>query len=88
MPTLEPDHDILVFDKVEASYGEAPILRGVSFGVHKGKITTLIGPNGAGKSTVLRAALGMVRVTHGHIVYSHQPMTGVSTTDRLRKGIA
>jgi len=88
MPTLEPDHDILVFDKVEATYGEAPILRGVSFGVHKGKITTLIGPNGAGKSTVLRAALGTVRVTHGQIVYSHQPITGVSTTDRQRKGMA
>lgn len=38
---------------VHFSYGNNKVLKGVSFKIEKGKITTLKGPNGCGKSTLL-----------------------------------
>jgi ABC-type multidrug transport system fused ATPase/permease subunit len=44
----------IVFEDVEFGYGHAePVLRGVSFGIARGKLTFLVGPSGAGKSTIL-----------------------------------
>jgi ABC-2 type transport system ATP-binding protein len=46
--------DILRFEDVVAGYGRETILRGLSFNVRRGAITTVIGPNGSGKSTLVR----------------------------------
>ena len=46
---------MLELTAVQAGYGPAPALRGVSLSVKEGEIVTLIGSNGAGKSTTLRA---------------------------------
>jgi ATP-binding cassette subfamily B protein len=54
------DAPAIAFEKVEFSYpvpagesGSAPVLKGVSFEVPRGKRTALVGPSGAGKSTTL-----------------------------------
>ena len=88
MPTLAPDVDLLTMTDVEAGYGDAPILRGISLRVRQGLITTLIGANGAGKSTVLRTVFGTLRPTHGGIVYMGDDITRSPSTARLRAGIA
>lgn len=38
---------------VSKHYAGTPVLQDVSFGLHKGGITSIVGPNGAGKSTLL-----------------------------------
>jgi branched-chain amino acid transport system ATP-binding protein len=73
---------------VEAGYGDAPILRGISLRVRQGVITTLIGANGAGKSTVLRTVFGILRPTRGAICYQGADITRSPSTARLRAGIA
>jgi len=42
----------IVLDNVAFSYGEVPVLRGVSFTALAGRTTALVGPSGAGKSTI------------------------------------
>ena len=49
--------DLLTLRDVTVQYGDKAILRGVSAGVARGKITALIGLNGSGKTTLLRAIL-------------------------------
>jgi ATP-binding cassette subfamily B protein len=41
------------FDQVHFAYGDAPILKGISFSVMPGQAIALVGPTGAGKSTII-----------------------------------
>ncbi len=47
------------------SFGEVPILRGVSLHIPAGQLVALIGPNGSGKTTLLRCLLGLQKPDRG-----------------------
>lgn len=44
------------------------ILTNITAGIQKGKITGLLGPSGAGKTTLMRAIVGMQRISSGNIL--------------------
>jgi branched-chain amino acid transport system ATP-binding protein len=78
---------MLEVNGLDAFYGEAQALFGVSFTLDDGQVRTLLGANGAGKTTVLRALCGMVR-TQGEIRFDGRRITGRATEDIVRLGIA
>jgi branched-chain amino acid transport system ATP-binding protein len=78
---------LLAVRDLQARYGDTRVLRGVSFDVAEGGITTILGANGAGKTTTLRAVCGMVR-TAGEITLAGQRIDGRSTEDVVRLGVA
>jgi zinc transport system ATP-binding protein len=47
---------------------EHRVLHSVNFALQPGEIVTIVGPNGSGKSTMLRALIGAVQPSQGHIV--------------------
>jgi sodium transport system ATP-binding protein len=50
-----------------ASYGDAPVLRGLDFDIAEGGAAVLIGANGAGKTTTLRMIAGVLKPDAGAI---------------------
>ncbi len=72
---------------LEASYGEVKVLHGIDFTVRKGDISVVLGANGAGKTTTLRAICGQVQTT-GSITFAGAEISGESTADIVRRGIA
>jgi branched-chain amino acid transport system ATP-binding protein len=72
---------------VVAGYGYGDVLRGLDLEVERGKITCLIGPNGAGKSTVLRTISGLLRPSHGTILFEGRQIDGLDPGAILALGI-
>jgi branched-chain amino acid transport system ATP-binding protein len=72
---------------LQAGYGPTEVLHGLSFAIAPGSITALLGANGAGKTTTLRAICGMVR-TSGEVLFDGQRISGKSTEDIVRLGVA
>ena len=79
--------EILKFDDVVAGYGKETILRGLSFNVRRGAITTVIGPNGAGKSTAFKAWFGMLPVRAGRILFDGREITNHTPRQLIAAGI-
>ena len=78
---------ILEMDQVVAGYGKMMVLKGTSFKVARGAITTIIGPNGAGKSTVFKAVFGLIGVQSGRILFDGREITGWNQRRLLEAGI-
>jgi branched-chain amino acid transport system ATP-binding protein len=69
-------------------YGASHILRGVDFTVGQGQTIGLMGRNGMGKTTLLKSIMGIVKPSAGTVHIKGQPMTGASTFEIARQGIA
>ena len=52
---------------VSFSYGDYPVLKGVTFFVRPGEICCILGPNGCGKTTLLRCLNGLLSPHHGDV---------------------
>ena len=64
---------LLAVEGVTAGYGNAIVLRNLTFGVPEGGVVSIIGPNGHGKSTLLRTISGLIAPTSGEILFDQQP---------------
>ncbi len=69
------------FRGMTKKFGEATILRDLSFGIHKGKITTILGFSGAGKTTLMKHILGLVKPTEGDVIVLDQNIGELSELD-------
>jgi branched-chain amino acid transport system ATP-binding protein len=78
---------VLELTAVQAGYGPAPALRGVSLSVKEGEIVTLIGSNGAGKSTTLRAISRLIPVRAGTIRFRGDLISNASSHLVVRRGL-
>ena len=54
---------------LEAWYGQAQVLYGVSLGVGAGECVALVGRNGAGKSTTMKAIMGLMARRRGRVAF-------------------
>ncbi len=78
---------MLTLENVHIYYGHIHAVKGISFEVRKGEITTLIGANGAGKSTTLKAICGIVHPRQGAIYLNGQPVHRLPPHKLVSQGI-
>ena len=68
--------------------GRADIVKNVSLDVEDGKFLFITGPNGGGKTTLAKLIMGLAAPTGGQILLDGEDITGLSITDRARRGIS
>jgi branched-chain amino acid transport system ATP-binding protein len=73
---------------LEAFYGDATALHGVSVRVGEAEIVSVVGPNGAGKSTLVNAIAGLHRSRRGRIAMDGTDIGGLPGHRFCDRGIA
>jgi len=78
---------IFVAENIDAGYGDAIIVQGVSIQVAEGEIVAIVGPNGSGKSTLIKSFLGFARLFQGKVFYQGKDITGIASHRAVSLGI-
>ncbi|AZI44896.1 ABC transporter ATP-binding protein (plasmid) [Deinococcus psychrotolerans] len=87
-PSEPQTQPLLALQNLYVNYGAVSALRGVSLHLHAGEVVALLGANGAGKSTTLRAISNLIKVASGQILLDGSPLTGLSPTEVVARGVA
>ncbi|MEM6942822.1 MAG: ABC transporter ATP-binding protein [Pseudomonadota bacterium] len=72
---------------IDAFYGKAKILSGVTLEVGPGEVLALLGRNGAGKTTTLRSAMQLLRPRAGNVRFTGDDITGWPAHRVARAGL-
>lgn len=78
---------MLKLDNIHVNYGQFEVLRGVSLEIQEGEIVALLGSNGAGKSTTINTIMGLTQLREGNIIFNGESINGLTTHERVQKGI-
>ncbi len=78
---------MITIENLHTYYGNIHAVKGISFEVPKGKITTIIGANGAGKSTTIKTICGLLHPSSGKIVLNGTQIQKMSADKVVRLGV-
>ena len=78
---------MLRVEGLDAGYGDAQALFGVSFNIGAGEAVTLIGRNGMGKTTTIRAIMGLNPPRGGSVHFEGARIDGLPPHEIARRGI-
>ncbi|WP_420448124.1 ABC transporter ATP-binding protein [Candidatus Palauibacter sp.] len=75
--------EIVELRDVWLSFGDHPVLRGVSLGVARGGTLCILGGSGVGKSTILRLMLRLLLPDRGEVLIEGRDISAVSRPEAL-----
>src|ERR1700727_1686241 len=75
---------VVVFEDVSITFDIKPVLRNISFTVHRGETRIILGPAGGGKSVLMKLANGLIRPDSGTIRIFGEDITRMRETDLFR----
>ena len=78
---------LLALRSVDAWYGAAQVVYGVTFDVDAGEVVALVGRNGAGKTSLLRATMGLMPRAAGEIELAGEAVGRLPPYQRARRGL-
>lgn len=78
---------LLVVDRLTSGYGASRVLEDLSFTMGH-EAVCIVGRNGMGKTTLCNTLLGMIKPSHGSIVFQGEHIEGLPPERVARRGIA
>ena len=85
---VEDRAPILELRNVSTHYGLVAVLRNVDMDIYAGEMVCLLGGNASGKTTTLKTILGYVTPSEGEVVLDGNVVSGLSTTEVVRRGVS
>ena len=79
---------VLELRNVSTHYGLVAVLRNVDMEIYAGEMVCLLGGNASGKTTTLKTILGYVTPSQGEVVLDGKVVSGLSTTEVVRRGVS
>src|SRR6185295_13611889 len=79
--------ELLTVENLSAGYGEAVVLRGISFSLAEGQSLAVLGRNGVGKTTLVNSIIGVTRYRSGRVSLDGSDMTRMRPEQRAHAGI-
>ena len=80
MKSLEIQH-------VSVAYDELVAVRDVSISAEAGSCICILGANGAGKSSLLKAIVGLARITQGEVRFEGKSLQGIEPHEAAARGV-
>ena len=78
---------MLKVERLEVSYGRSQALFGVSLEIQEGEVAALLGRNGAGKTTTIKTIMGILRPSHGSVIFKGEELVGQRPCFVSRRGV-
>ena len=79
---------ILELRNVSTHYGLVAVLRNVNVQIYEGEMVCLLGGNASGKTTTLKTILGYVTPSEGEVLLDGDVVSGMPTTEVVRRGVS
>ena len=79
---------VLELRNVSTHYGLVSVLRDIDMEIYAGEMVCLLGGNASGKTTTLKTILGYVVPSEGDVAVDGEVVTGLSTTEIVRRGVS
>jgi branched-chain amino acid transport system ATP-binding protein len=79
---------VLELRNVSTHYGLVSVLRDVDIEIFPGEMVCLLGGNASGKTTTLKTILGYVTPSTGEVLVDGEVVSGLSTTDVVKRGVS
>src|SRR5262245_43878117 len=78
---------LLKIRRLNAGYGDMPVLRDVSIDIQHAEIVAMVGSNGAGKTTLLRALSRLIPSRGEIISFDGQSLAGATADEVFGMGL-
>jgi branched-chain amino acid transport system ATP-binding protein/sulfate-transporting ATPase len=88
MMTNKTDDQILACQQLSMHFGGLAALDQLDLKIREGEILGLVGPNGSGKTTFFNVVTGIYAPTNGSVQFNGADITGFSSQEVYRIGIA
>jgi phospholipid/cholesterol/gamma-HCH transport system ATP-binding protein len=82
--TPDSAEPIVAFENVSITFDVNPVLKDISFTVHRGETRIILGPAGSGKSVLMKLVDGLIRPDTGTIHVFGEDITRMRETDLFK----
>jgi phospholipid/cholesterol/gamma-HCH transport system ATP-binding protein len=79
--SVETPTNLLCVENVCVSFGSNPVLREITFSIHRGESLAIIGESGCGKTVLLKTLIGLHWQTSGRISFDGKELNKLSYFD-------